>query len=96
MTIDYAKATIAAGAIDRVFGGTAATIEGTLRFVSNNSTGPNWDCTVWNASLRPNGDISFISEEFNKFTLEGTAQSDATGVYGGSASSPYYTLLQTS
>lgn len=95
LTIDYAKATITTGTIDRVFGGTSATIEGTLRFVSNNTTGPNWDCTVHNASLRPNGDISFISEEFNKFTLEGTAQSDASGTYGGSASSPYYTLLQT-
>lgn len=93
LTIDYAKATITAGAIDRIFGGTAAAIEGTLRFVSNNTTGPNWDCTVHNASLRPNGDIAFISEEFNKFTLEGTAQSDASGTYGGSADSPYYTLL---
>jgi hypothetical protein len=92
LTADYDKATIAAGAIVRIFGGTSATIEGTLRFVSNNSTGPNWDVTVWNASLRPNGDISFISEEFNKFTLEGTAQSDASGTYGGSASSPYYTI----
>lgn len=95
LTIDYAKATISTGTIDRVFGGTSATIEGTLRFVSNNTTGPNWDCFVWNASLRPNGDISFISEEFNKFTLEGTAQSDSLGTYGGSSTSPYYTLLQT-
>jgi hypothetical protein len=94
LTIDYSKATITAGTYERVFGGTSATIEGTLRFISNNSTGPNWDCRVHNASLRPNGDISFISEEFNKFTLEGTAQSDATGTYGGSASSPYYTLTK--
>lgn len=96
LTIDYSKATISTGTYDRIFGGVNTTIEGKLRFVSNNTTGPNWDFTGWNVSLRPNGDIALISEEFNKFTLEGTAQSDATGVYGGSSNSPYYTLFQTS
>jgi hypothetical protein len=95
LTIDYAKATITAGAITRIFGGVNAAIEGKLRYVSNNTTGPKWDLTVFNANVRPNGDITFISDEFNKFTLEFTAQSDASGTYGGSASSPYYTLLET-
>lgn len=97
LTIDYTKAAMTGGsALDAIFGGANSAIEGKLRFVSNNTTGPNWDFTGWNVSLRPNGDVSFISEEFNKFTLEGTAQSDAAGAYGGSASSPYYTLTQIS
>lgn len=97
LTIDYTKAAMTGGsALDAIFGGADAAIEGKLRFVSNNTTGPNWDLTAWNVSLRPNGDVSLISEEFNKFTLEGSAQSDASGTYGGSASSPYYTLVQIS
>jgi hypothetical protein len=96
LTADYDHAAIlTASALDLVFGGTSAAIEGKLRFISNNTTGPNWDFVAWNASLRPNGDIAFLSgNEFNKFTLEGTAQSDATGTYGGSSSSPYYTLTK--
>ena len=62
--------------------------------MSNNATGTNYDLDVYNAKLVPNGDITLISDEFNKFTLEGTAQSDASGTYGGSASSPYYELIE--
>lgn len=94
LTADFDKATVAAGAVNRVFGGVNSAIEGKLRFVSNNTTGENWDLTGWNVSMRPNGDIAFISDEFNKFTLEATFQSDAAGAYGGSASSPYYTLTK--
>ena len=93
LTVDYSYAAIASG-LDTVFGGVNTAVEGTLRFVSNNTTGEDWDLTAWNASIRPNGDIGFISDEFNKFTLEATFQSDAAGSYGGSASSPYYTLTK--
>jgi hypothetical protein len=93
LTADYSYAAIATG-LTRIYGGTNTGIEGKLRFVSNNATGTNYDLTVYNAKLVPNGDINMISDEFNKFTLEGTAQSDATGLYGGSTSSPYYELLE--
>jgi hypothetical protein len=79
-----------------VYGATNTQIQGRLRFKSNNSTGPNWHLDVFNGLLVPNGDIGLISTEFNSFTLEGTAQSDAAGAYGGSASSPYFTLTQVS
>jgi hypothetical protein len=95
LTVDYSYAAMTgATALDQVFGGVNTAIEGRLRFRSNNTTGPNWDLDVFNASITPNGDIGFISDEFNKFTLEVTAQSDAAGNYGGSASSPYYTLTK--
>jgi hypothetical protein len=79
LTIDYAKATITAGTYRprvrrrtsrRRSKGRSASCRTTRRARTGISP-------CWNASLRPNGDISFISEEFNKFTLEGTAQSDA-------------------
>ena len=93
LTADYSYAAISTG-LTRIFGGVNTGIEGRLRFVSNNATGTNYDLDVYNAKLVPNGDITLISDEFNKFTLEGTAQSDASGTYGGSASSPYYELIE--
>jgi hypothetical protein len=93
LTADYSYAAISTG-LTRIYGGVNNGMEGKLRFVSNNATGTNYDLTVYNAKLVPNGDITMISDEFNKFTLAGTAQSDAIGSYGGSASSPYYELLE--
>ena len=97
LTIDYTKAAITGTTLPLVYGAVNTSgLEGRLWFKSNNTTGPNYDLDVFNALVVPNGDIGLISEEFNSWTLEGTAQSDASGAYGGSASSPYFTLEQRS
>jgi hypothetical protein len=97
LTVDYTKAAITGTTLPLVYGAVNTSgLEGRLWFKSNNTTGPNYDLDVFNALVVPNGDVGLISEEFNSWTLEGTAQSDAAGAYGGSASSPYFTLEQRS
>lgn len=96
LTVDYTKAAITTGTLPQVFGAVNTQIQGRLFFKSNNSTGPNWDLEVFNALVVPNGDVGLISQDFNSWTLEGTAQSDVAGAYGGSSSSPYFTLTQVS
>lgn len=96
LTVDYTKPAISGTSMPQIYGAVNTQIQGRVFFKSNNATGPNWDLDVFNGLLVPNGDIGLISNDFNSFTLEGTAQSDASGNYGGSASSPYFTLTQRS
>lgn len=95
LTADYSYAAMTGGsALTTVRGGTVASVEGVLLFVPNNATGPDYECVVYRANLSPNGELGLISDEFGKWTLEGKATSDSAGAYGGSASSPYYTLYK--
>lgn len=97
LTIDYTKAAITGTTLPLVYGAVNTSgLEGRLWFKSNNTTGPNYDLDVYNALIVPNGDMGLISDEFNSFTLDGTAQSDSAGAYGGSTASPYFTLEQRS
>jgi hypothetical protein len=91
LTVDYTKAAVVAGdGRKRITGATLAECVGELLFNSNNSTGGNKMVRVFKASITPNGELGFISDEFGKFTLTGKALSDAAGTYGGSVSEPYF------
>jgi hypothetical protein len=93
VTVDYTRTVVTAATdIKQVLSGVVAEVVGQLLFVPNNSVGPNQSATFWKVSMTPNGEFGFISEEFNKWTLQGTVLSDAAGVYGGSVASPYYTM----
>jgi hypothetical protein len=89
----YVAAAISTG-LPVIRGATKTAVQGRLLFVPANTTGPEDEVTVWNAKLTPDGDVPFISDEFAKWTLTGSVQSDAAGSYGGSSSNPYFQVIQ--
>ncbi len=76
ITVDYAKAAIAAPGLGRVVGGNATFIEGAMLFVGDNATGPSADIEIWKCSLSPSGVLGLIQDEFAGVDLEGTILSD--------------------
>lgn len=53
-------------------------VKGFLRFIGDPGRGPKYECLIWRASLRSDGAIGFISDEYASFTLTGDIESDAT------------------
>jgi hypothetical protein len=96
VTADYSYAAITGTTMPTVKGGVVSAIKGILRFAANNTTGPNDDVIIYNASLAPNGTVGFISDEFGKWTLTGKCLDDSIGAYGGSASDPYFLITRVS
>lgn len=61
--------------IDMVYGLTASTIKGALKFVSTNpnDSGKKVEYQFHEVSIRPEGDLALIGDEFTQITLTGTA-----------------------
>jgi len=64
-----------AKALDRVYGLTSSTIKGALKFVSTNpnDSGKKVEYQFHEVSIRPEGDLALIGDEFTQITLTGTA-----------------------
>lgn len=62
-------------AVDRVYGLTASQIKGALKFVSTNpaDSGKRVEYQFHEVSIRPEGDLALIGDEFTQITLTGTA-----------------------
>lgn len=73
ITADY---TPTAGTFAQVNGHTVNFIQGHILFVPNPADGPNITADVWRVNLTQNGKIGLISDEYNNWTLEGTALDD--------------------
>jgi len=69
-----AGAILAAGNQAQVLGAQVSQIRGQLYFVGDPTTGPNWEVLVPRVFLVPTGEQDFISEDFLKWTLEGTIE----------------------
>jgi hypothetical protein len=92
LLIDYTAGAVSG--LHRIKGATKANIKGKLIFLPANSTGPKEELHVWHCSLKPDGEIDFISDEFARWNLSGKILSDAAGAYGGSAGSPYFETVK--
>jgi hypothetical protein len=55
-----------------------AVVQGQLRFVGNNTQGPNYEVLLWKVSLKPTSDIPFISDDWGKIAFEGEVMKDAS------------------
>ena len=88
--IYVAAALTGTGARTQVIGGTQTSVTGRIVFIPDNTTGPDNEVVVWNASLTPDGDVPFIGDDWLKWNLTGSVQSDSAGTYGGSSSNPYF------
>ncbi len=93
VTVDYTAEAItpsSANAVQVVRGAKSAKIEGRLLFLADNAAGANDEVEIWRVSLSPDGELNFISDEWAKWGLKGSALDDSAGAYGGSIDSPYY------
>lgn len=75
---------IAAGASKLIRGLSVGKIEGRLKYFSatNQAAGPREEVDIHNLNLTPDGEQSFISEEFMTGTIRGKAQKDTTKPLG--------------
>jgi hypothetical protein len=55
-----------------IFG--APAITGAVRFVGTNSVGPRITADFWNVTFTPDGDFSFLSDEWNNMEVSGDVQ----------------------
>ncbi len=73
--VDFTYATIN---LPTVRGMNQTSIKGFLRFIGDPARGPKYECQIWRASVRADGAIGFISDEYASWTLTGDIESDAT------------------
>lgn len=86
--------TAATTSLSMIIGGTKTKIEGSLLFVPDPTTGPQYDVEIWRCAVNPTGEVSLIGNEFGQYTLQLAALNDAIGSYGGSAAQPYFRMIQ--
>jgi hypothetical protein len=94
LLLTYVHAAITGTGLTKIRGAVNTSVEGRLQFLPDNTTGPDNEVVVWNASIAPDGDIGFISDDFAEWNLNGEAQDDSAAAYGGSTGSPYFELLE--
>jgi len=58
---------------------TKTTIEGFLRFVSDNPVGTQQELKIWRASLTPTGDTAMIGDDWSTLGFQGEILKDETG-----------------
>lgn len=90
-TAAYTRASLS---LSTILGATQTKREGSLLFVPDPTTGPQFDVEVFYASATPGGEAGFISEEFGEYQINMVAQNDSGGAFGGSGSMPYFRLIQ--
>ena len=86
-TIAYTRASLS---LDTVLGATKTKVEGSLYFIPDPTTGPQYDIEVFYCSVSPSGEMAYISEEFGEYGLAVAALDDRQGTYGGTAAMPYF------
>jgi len=64
-------------------------LEGQIRFVSDNPEGPQMEARFWKVSLSPDGDTAFIGDDWSTMSFTGEILKDETG----HPTKPYLELL---
>ena len=75
LLIDYTYGTIA---LDSVRGMNQTSVKCYIRFVGDPTAGPTWTVEIWRASVRADGAIALIGDEYAEWALTGDIESDAT------------------
>jgi len=85
--VDFTYETIA---LPTIRGMNQTSIKGYLRFIGDPARGPKYECEIWRASVRADGAIGFIADEYASFTLTGDIESDAAN----HPNEPHYRLIR--
>lgn len=72
---DYTYGTID---LETVLGMTVGAVKGLIRFIGDPARGPKWEVIIWKASVRSDGAIAFIGDEYGSWNLAGEIESMAT------------------
>ena len=62
----------------KIVGLKTTTLEGELRFISDNPVGDQYDMRAWRVSLAPTGDTPLIDDAWSSFSFEAEILKDAT------------------
>jgi hypothetical protein len=89
LTVDYAKAAITGTSQPQIAQFTKSEILGSLLFYGDSASGPSYDGQWFKCSVKPEGELPLIEDEFGEFTLTFDVLSDTAGTYGGSSTYPY-------
>lgn len=93
LTAAYSKAAITGTAQPKIAQFTKSEILGTMIYHGDSASGISYDGKWYKVSVKPEGELGLIQDEFGEFTLTFDVLSDAAGDFGGSASYPYGELL---
>ncbi|MFH1680359.1 MAG: hypothetical protein ABIH26_06915 [Candidatus Eisenbacteria bacterium] len=85
--VDFTYGTIA---LPTIRGMNQTSVKGYLRFIGDPARGPKYECEIWRASVRADGAIGFISDEYSSFSLTGDIESDAVN----NPDEPHYRLIR--
>jgi hypothetical protein len=85
--VDYTYATIS---LPTVRGMNQTSVKGMIRFIGDPARGPKYECQIWRASIRADGAIGFISDEYASWTMTGDIESDAVN----HPNEPHFRLIQ--
>lgn len=85
--VDFTYGTIS---LTTVRGMNQTSVKGYLRFIGDPTRGPKYECEIWRASVRADGAIGFISDEYSSWTLTGDIESDAVN----HANEPHFRLIR--
>jgi hypothetical protein len=73
VSYDYATESL-----NTIRGMNPTSVQGLIRFVGDPARGPVYECIIWKASVRADGAIGFISDEYAQWSLTGDIESMAT------------------
>jgi len=74
LLVDYTYGTIA---LPTVRGMNQTSVKGYLRFIGDPARGPKYEIEIWRASIRSDGALGFIADEYGQWTMVGDIESDA-------------------
>lgn len=86
LTADYTPAAIAGA--DQVTAATERFIEGSLRYLPENASGPEKELEIWKAAMNTASALTLTGSDFGSFKLRGSMLPD----YENHPDSPYYQL----
>jgi len=89
LEVSYDYGTIA---LDTIRGMNQTTIKGLIRFVGDPARGATFEVIIWRASIRADGAIGFISDEYASWQLVGDVEDDSTN----HADEPHYRIIKVS
>ena len=87
--VDYDYGTLS---LDTVRGMNQTSIKCYIRFVGDPGRGPTWTVEIWQASVRADGSVGLISDEYAEWALTGDVESDATN----HPNEPHFRIIEVS
>lgn len=76
LDIDYTPTAYASG-FSTISGGGSGNIQGSVLFVPDPASGPKLQVEVWSVSIRPDGALALIGEDFAEMALTAAVQDDS-------------------